>query len=193
MGATSVNHFDRRDIIGRYSTIQRFQNESNLFWISSQLPFKACLSSTGALTGCRTPFELSIRKWFGVNDSCSSLSNGRNVKGREFTMCSASASKVMNDSSSNFRDMGNDPSAVFTDRTIRSQHPPICGADGGLNLHWVFVSVKVLLKLRLISRNSSSSSLLAPMKFVPLSLLHLLWRTSASNESPNCLLARIGR
>lgn len=144
IGCTSWNHFVLLMIVGRYSLTHRRQKLSSVCFTMFQLFFSAIPASVGIFSGSRTPLELSNKKWLGVSDSWSAVSSGMNVNGLEFTILSASANTVVNDSSSSFLTTGTDPRADLTARTILSQQPPMCGAAGGLNFHWVLAFVKVL-------------------------------------------------
>uniref|UniRef100_A0A8D8AVF4 (northern house mosquito) hypothetical protein n=1 Tax=Culex pipiens TaxID=7175 RepID=A0A8D8AVF4_CULPI len=79
---------------------------------------------------------------------------------------SASAKLVSNTSSVSFLPSSNAFRASLTDLTSLSQAPPMCGADGGLKFQLVLASVNSSLH----SASTRTISLLAPWKFVPLSL-----------------------
>lgn len=164
IGSTLRNHFVLRVKVGRYSNTHLFQNvcfncctTCHFFWDSHFLGLRRFVRNWG------NPIKM-VR----VNGSASILSTGMCVSGRELIKFSASINKLCNTSTCGAFSFNVNDSTFFTDCTMRSQAPPADGCKGVLNTH------SILLRRHSRCKPCSMSnhcSLLAPMKFVPLSLL----------------------
>lgn len=87
-GSVSSVHLGRHSSCGKYSTIHRFQIRSLRFWaIFHCFRGQMCLSSK---LGVCVEFIHPIKKWFGVSGSSSCGLIGISVRGRLFTIFSAS-------------------------------------------------------------------------------------------------------
>lgn len=151
--------------IGRYSRTHLLQK-----WSVSRTALRQLLrlyrSASVKSAGTWYPEEEPIRKWNGVRASGSSGSGEMCVRGREFTMASASARSVSKTSSDGLLSFRVTFNAVLTLFTKRSQAPPMNGADGGINFHSILWFVT---KFVTSCPCNSRSCRLAPTKAVPLS------------------------
>ena len=123
------------------------------------------------------------------------------LTGRLFTIFSTSLNNVSIWKSLKIQSLIIANIASLTVWIILSHYPPMCGEEGGLNNHWIFWWA-ILLPTLLWSNFdvSISSSLTAPLKFVPqsetisdgrpLQLMNLciaLMKLSVSNDSANSI------
>lgn len=112
-------------------------------------------------------FVCPTRKFFGVNGLGSDGSTGTCVSGREFRMFAASRRRLR--SASNFG--ATSLSVIDSTRLVLTHAPPASGLAGQLNIQSMPL-VAVSRRTASESRKSRSrrTSLLAPTKFVPVSL-----------------------
>lgn len=113
---------------GRYAWIHLFKK------LSSRGIQETCLLQSLSWIIILKP---SCRKWLGVNGSGSKGSADTWVSGRKFKINSTCKRKVNNSSSFGKCDHITHLKTVFTDLANIFQQPPMCGACGVMNFHWI--------------------------------------------------------
>ena len=114
---------------------------------------------------------LSNNRWFGVSGSRSFGSLLTGVKGRLFKIPWTSVIMVLSISSEKSCCPSNALRILRMDRMIRSQAPPICDAESGLNFQMTFLWRRnAWIDCWFQSSNDSPISFSPARKFVPLSL-----------------------
>ena len=190
-------HFFLSFNVGRYSFINRRQKWSTIACTRRQrlLEIKSASCETnGAEFGRLRPRS----RLLGVKTSGSLGSPLTNVSGRPLSRFSTRIRAELRDSSVKVWPWRTWMRARLADLTSRSQEPPKCGADGGLNCHFVPFRYNFAAKVawsRLFRQSRSSRS--APTKFVPLSMNYELgtpsllskFASAVRNESVDMLCA----
>ena len=123
--------------------------------------------------------DFPVRMCVGASGCVSSGSSDTNVRGLELMIDSTSQSRVVKESKSRRLPCSySRPESTFlTERIRRSQTPPMLLAEGGLNNQTIpYLDSISLIRSWFISSKHAFSSLSAPVKLVPLSLLISLTR-----------------
>ena len=174
-------HFRRSCKLSRNSFLQRDQNSFAKCWTRLQRFLQYTSAGWKTPGGARTTFDFIVSSWLGVKGLGESGSEiWVTVKGRLLTIASASHIRVLRDSSSNCRPLlfNSDERTLRTVLIWRSHTPPMWLAAGTFILkenqsHCSSNSFALILSWS-ISLNACASSLRAPTKLVPWSLLS--WR-----------------
>ena len=112
-----------------------------------------------------------IKRWLDVNASRSLMSSLKGRRGLLLRVNSTPVKNILNDSSYSGRSFTTDFNDYFVSFTIDSQELPIHGLDVGFSFQVTPLLIKefsILVWFR--SFNKMESSLLAPIKFLPLSV-----------------------
>ena len=164
-------HFFRVLSVDWYSSLQRFQNTLTRFWISLQR-FLGLNAMSSVTWGASCPPSYPTKKWLGVNTGSSRGSAPSYVNGLEFINTSTFLKAVCSSSSVSpafptiaFR-------VFLASLTSDSNTPPKYDPSGGFLSHLIpLLTTLPVIYSWSIAWTSSLSSLSAPTKFVPLSLV----------------------
>ena len=131
-------HFTRSCRVGRKSALHRDQNSLARCWTRRHLLLQYRSARPNSPGGGNTTSDFRVRIWFGQSGGVvSSVVDSTGVRGRQFTMHSASVMKVRKSSSSNWSecDVISAVSVLLADCIIRSHTPPMWLAWGTFRLN----------------------------------------------------------
>lgn len=191
MHLLGVVHFWRFWSKAQYSFCQRNQSWLARYWTLRHLLREYWSGDSNFPGGGNTTWVLSVSRWFGVRGSGANGSVRFSiVKGRQFTIHSASVMSVRSASSSSWV-LWFSSSDDKTERAVRiwrSQIPPMCEAWGTLRLKSIqSQSSEDKYSFRDVvfsSLSAAASSFFAPTKLVP-------WSDLSSRTFPLRLIKRL--